>query len=142
MDVAAFWAQEEAKTLEERRALRSARNPSVPVSAMLPWTIHSARLPKYRDIHSFSPPALTRLPTAVFFLETPHGHSVFYTSRATPLIAASDAANAQAMAKYQASLPKEEGSVRIPLLMCLPIRIYRTTSEQLKGGESLPTTSD
>lgn len=122
MDVKALWANEEAKTLEERREARGPRNQAVPVSAMLPWTIHAARLTKYRDIHSITPPTITRIPTAVFHLKTTHGHNVFYPTRATPSIQASDAANAEVLAKYQASLPKEEGSVRLLLFL---IHLFR-----------------
>jgi hypothetical protein len=112
MDVSAYWAQEEAKTLEERRAARPSRYPATPVDAMIPWTVHSARLTKYKAIHTIEPPTIIRQPTALFHLKSMSGNNHFYLSRATPSIVASDAANAETIAKYQASLPSEQGSVR------------------------------
>ena len=117
MDVAAFWKQEEAKTLEERRASRPARFPGVPVDSMVPWTIHAARLPPYQDIHTLVPPTIVREPTALFHLKSASGNNVFYMSRSVPFIIQSDAQNADALAKFQASLPKPEGSVRIHTIM-------------------------
>lgn len=116
LDVAALWAAEEAKTLQDRRAARTARSPSVPLSAMVPWTIHFARLAPYKNVHSLVPPTIVREPTKVFNLKTPFGSS-FFTTRMIPSIMASDNANQDALAKFQASIPKPEGSVCIHHLL-------------------------
>jgi hypothetical protein len=112
MDVEALWAAEEAITLEERRAKRSVRYPATPVSALVPWTVHAARLQKYHSIHSFVPPVIDRPPTSLFHLKSAMGDNVFYFTRLTPNIVKKDAENAATLKAYQDSLPKEEGSVR------------------------------
>lgn len=118
LDVAALWATEEAKTLQDRRAARTARSPSVPLSAMVPWTIHFSRLAPYKNVHSLVPPSIVREPTKVFHLKSPFG-STFFSTRMLPSLMASDNANQETLAKFQASIPKPEGSVRTHHLLFL-----------------------
>lgn len=120
MDVAAFWADEEAKTLEMRRAGR--RNRAVTVEDLVPWTVHAARVPKYRNIHELQPPQLIPNPAALFFTTTLSGHPFFFVTRSTPECLAITKKNDAAIAAYDASLPKEEGSVRMTTRLYSPMR--------------------
>lgn len=114
MDVAASWAQEEAKTAQQRTA--NTRNP-VSWLTIAPWTVHAALLPKYKDIHSLTPPTPKRSLTSLFFGTTTFGSNVFYMTRSTPQHAEEEKENLHAQKQFLESLPKEEGSVRTATLL-------------------------